>query len=264
MHRTVNVGYRAGVSRRRNPLTGYVEFDHPYPAVDLVILTVVDGELRLLLLERSREPEIGWALPGAYVQLGECVEQTAVRIHRDKVRHEPPPERRPLALRPFSGYARDPRRETISLPQLWCLPPAEARRIDVEEAGSPGVERRVWAQLSPSSPDEPTIDGRRVALVFDHAEIVGEAVAEIDRRFTLDDVTLFEDLLPAEFTLRELQTVHEALLGRPVNRDSFRRKVLTSGRLAATGRKETDVEHRPAELYGWSSSAGPDRGPGHP
>ena len=57
------------------------------------------------------------------------------------------------------------------------------------------------------------------------------------------------ELLPSAFTLRQLQAVHEAVLGRRLNKTSFRRKVLASGELRPTGRHEEEVGHRPAELY---------------
>ena len=56
-------------------------------------------------------------------------------------------------------------------------------------------------------------------------------------------------LLPTAFTLRNLQQVHESVLGRSLNKDSFRRKMLASGELEATGERQHGVEHRPAELY---------------
>ena len=56
-------------------------------------------------------------------------------------------------------------------------------------------------------------------------------------------------LLPKDFTLRQLQEVHEAVLGRKLNKDSFRRRMLDSGLLEATGERESQAAHRPAELY---------------
>ncbi|HUH13182.1 MAG TPA: hypothetical protein VMK65_08735, partial [Longimicrobiales bacterium] len=56
-------------------------------------------------------------------------------------------------------------------------------------------------------------------------------------------------LLPERFTLLDLQRVHETVLGRPFNKDSFRRRMLASGLLEATGAAQKDVDHRPAELY---------------
>jgi hypothetical protein len=56
-------------------------------------------------------------------------------------------------------------------------------------------------------------------------------------------------LLPQAFTLRQLQDVHEVVRGESVNKDSFRRRMLATGQLEATGEHERDVTWRPAELY---------------
>jgi 8-oxo-dGTP diphosphatase len=68
-------------------------------------------------------------------------------------------------------------------------------------------------------------------------------------RGKLDYTPIGFQLLPRAFTLLSLQRVHETVLGRPVNKDSFRRRMLASGQLEATGESQRDVEHRPAELY---------------
>ena len=56
-------------------------------------------------------------------------------------------------------------------------------------------------------------------------------------------------LLPDEFTLLDLQRVHETILGRTVNKDSFRRSVLNRDEIEPTGERQQDVGHRPAALY---------------
>jgi len=90
-------------------------------------------------------------------------------------------------------------------------------------------------------------DGSSLPLAFDHAEILGMAVKRL--RGKLDYTPIGFQLLPRAFTLLSLQRVHETVLGRPVNKDSFRRRMLASGQLEATGESQRDVEHRPAELY---------------
>jgi 8-oxo-dGTP diphosphatase len=90
-------------------------------------------------------------------------------------------------------------------------------------------------------------DGAALPLFLDHADILGLAVKRL--RGKLDYSPVGFQLLPTEFTLRQLQEVHEAVRGEPVNKDSFRRRMLASGLLEATGAHERDVEHRPAELY---------------
>jgi 8-oxo-dGTP diphosphatase len=71
-------------------------------------------------------------------------------------------------------------------------------------------------------------------------------------RGKLDYVPIGFQLLPERFTLRQLQQVHETILANPLNKDSFRRRMLASGLLEATGEREQDVDHRPAELYRFS------------
>ena len=89
--------------------------------------------------------------------------------------------------------------------------------------------------------------GSSFPLAFDHADILGMVVLRL--RGKLDYADIGYQLLPPRFTLRRLQEVHETILDRTLNKDSFRRRVLASGRVVATGTRESDVGHRPAELY---------------
>jgi 8-oxo-dGTP diphosphatase len=57
------------------------------------------------------------------------------------------------------------------------------------------------------------------------------------------------ELLPPQFTLLDLLEVHQAVQGRELNKDSFRRRMLATGLLAATGRLRSDGAWRPAALY---------------
>jgi 8-oxo-dGTP diphosphatase len=90
-------------------------------------------------------------------------------------------------------------------------------------------------------------DGAPLPLAFDHADILGLALKRL--RGKIDYSPVGFQLLPPEFTLRQLQDVHEVVQGRALNKDSFRRRVLASGQLEATGERERDVSYRPAELY---------------
>lgn len=55
-------------------------------------------------------------------------------------------------------------------------------------------------------------------------------------------------LLPPHFTLRALQDVHEAILGTPLNKPAFRRRMLNAGWIEGTGEREEGGAFRPAEL----------------
>jgi 8-oxo-dGTP diphosphatase len=67
-------------------------------------------------------------------------------------------------------------------------------------------------------------------------------------RGKLDYSPIGFQLLPERFTLLDLQRVHEVVLARPLNKDSFRRRMLASGQLEATGEYHQGAG-RPAELY---------------
>jgi len=96
-------------------------------------------------------------------------------------------------------------------------------------------------------PVQVTVGQGGEALAFDHGAILGSAVLRI--RGKLDYSPIGFQLLGERFTLRALQQVHETILGKALNKDSFRRRMLASGLLAPTGEREQEVEHRPAELY---------------
>jgi 8-oxo-dGTP diphosphatase len=224
---------------------GGPRFPHPYTAVDLILFRAQRSTLDVLVLQRATSEPRGWALPGAYVQIDETVEETAARILRDKL--TVPPVSVFFPLRPFSGVDRDPRRRVISLPQLSFL--------GTEDAEGELFGDLAWAQVSSSRPPRASVGGDEIALVFDHADILAEAVETVRRQTRLDDPDLFRAVLSGDFTLRRLQEVHEALMGERVNRDSFRRRILASDRIEDTGRREEDVEHRPARLFQWSDAA---------
>lgn len=234
------------LNEEREFLAAYdpTEFDRPSMAVDVAILTVIEGHLEVALVERGEHPEKGhWALPGGFVQMDESLDRAATRVLAEKsgltdVYLE--------QLYTFGEPTRDPRTRVVSVAYYALVDHARLAtgadasltfgRIDVPwegETGGPVEARSQQAQEMP--------------LAFDHADILGMAVKRI--RGKLDYTPIGFQLLSETFTLRRLQDVHETILGRTLNKDSFRRRMLASGLLEATGERESEVGHRPAELY---------------
>jgi len=222
-------------------------FERPSVAVDVVLLTTAGSQLQTLLVRRQEPPAKGlWSLPGGFVDVRESLDVAAERVLRLKagltdVFLE--------QLYTFGDPARDPRTRVISVAYYALVPDQRLKTSD----GSSPIERALAKIELPATagsaacPIVKLADGTRIRLAFDHETILATAVRRL--RGKLAYVPLGFELLPPTFTLRQLQIVHEAILGRRLNKDAFRRRVLASGLLRPTGRRQEDVDHRPAELY---------------
>ena len=183
-------------------------------------------------------------MPGGFVRLDESLDAAAVRLLRDKaglggVFIE--------QLYTFGTVGRDPRGRIITV-AYYALVDAERLRDAARDANANIARLRVpWAGEVGGAVELFDADGNRLALAFDHALIVGMAVKRI--RGKLDYAPIGFQLLPPDFTLRQLQDVHEAIRGELVNKDSFRRRMLGGPTLEATGERQRGTAHRPAELY---------------
>lgn len=74
-------------------------------------------------------------------------------------------------------------------------------------------------------------------------------------RAKLEYTSIGFHLVPAEFTLAELQHAYELVLGEELDKRNFRRRMTTSGMLTDTGEKRREGPHRPAVLYRFSGQS---------
>ena len=86
-----------------------------------------------------------------------------------------------------------------------------------------------------------------VPMRFDHRRILATAIARLRAKLKYRPV-IFE-LLPAEFTLSELQRAAEAIAGRHVHKQNFRRFVETTGLVEPSGSVSAATGGRPAALF---------------
>lgn len=222
------------------------QYPRPSVAVDVVLLTVDDGQLKTLLVRRNEHPELGkWALPGGFVRMEESLDAAASRVLADKAGVT----RIFLEqLYSFGEPDRDPRMRVIAVAYFALV---EASRLVSAVRGRDGVVlatlRVPWKGERGGPVEARDAAGDLLPLAFDHAQILGTAVKRL--RGKLNYVPIGFELLPPQFTLRQLQEIYDTILGRSHNKDSFRRRMLASGFIVATGRREESVGHRPAELY---------------
>lgn len=228
------------------------EFNRSRPAVtvDLVLMSIIDGAPAILLMRRDRDSAgARWALPGGFVHIDEAVDATAERILREKANMSGAYIEQ---LYTFGGVDRDPRLRVITVAYFSLLPverfaPALKGRDDLTLVSVnvpwPG---EIGGPVLVAGPDGD------MALAFDHADILATAILRL--RGKLDYSPVGFALLPELFTLRQLQDVHEAILGVKLNKPAFRRRMLDRGWLEATGLRETGSSYRPAELFRYKSN----------
>lgn len=197
--------------------------------VDVVLLTLKDDCLNVALLKREREPFKGVAaLPGGFIHTDEDADarDAALRVLTDKTGIKAPYLEQ---LATFSGPARDPRGWSVSV-VYYALVPFEV----IESAGHPNVKLVSVDKLQP--------------LPFDHRAIIDTAVERLRSKSQYSSLPCY--LVGDTFTLPQLQRVYEALMGTPLNKVSFRRKMEEMGMLEPVeGQFAAAGAHRPAQLY---------------
>lgn len=198
-------------------------------ATDMVIFTIRDQALQVLLGPRQSAPlEPRWALPGGIVGLDEDLETSAVR----RLEHATGVNGVYLEqLYTFGAPRRDPRQRVISVSYLALLP---WERVPPRPA--PPAPSSAWYPLDDLPP-----------LAFDHADIIEVAHQRLAAKLAYSTIAF--QFLPEKFTLGELQAVYEIILGEPLDKRNFRKRIRALGELEDTGEQHRRGKHRPARLY---------------
>ena len=89
-------------------------------------------------------------------------------------------------------------------------------------------------------------------LAFDHGDILSYALVRL--RYKLEYTAVGFELLPEVFTLSELQSAYEIVLGEELDKRNFRRKILGAGVIEPSGSLRVG-EGRPAQLYRYRDDA---------
>ena len=207
----------------------------PGTRVELVIMSVVDDVLYVLLGKREQAPYIGqWALPGGVVRidLDENLDASAQRVAQERLGINVPYLRQQCVI---GGATRDPRAP-------WAISIVYRALTRAEEFNpTPGkrLEALRWCPI-----DEAVADSN---IAFDHNQLIQKAVAAM--RIEIDRLELPFEFLPSLFTLGELQSTCEALLGRHLDKSSFRRRIDERALVEPVLGEMRMGAFRPAQLY---------------
>ncbi len=193
----------------RSPL----DFPRPLVTVDVAMFTVQGDALQVLLVRRPAdedEPFPGrWALPGGFVNVAQdaTLLDCALRKLREKTGVITPYLEQ---LGSWGSAERDPRGWSATH-CFYALIPAEAVQL---RSGANAAEVG-WFEVEAAL---------RKRLAFDHGELLAAAVARLRSKVEYTSLPAF--LLEEPFTLPALQHAYEVVLGRPVDKSAFRKRML--------------------------------------
>ena len=214
----------------------------------------LDGDARLAVLLMQAAGGDAWSLPGGYVRRDESVDDAAARMVRERTGLDH------TVLRQFHAFGATNRGEAavaeainafgIAIPSdHWIL----GRVLSVGYVALVDVSR---AQVVPDTwtrafgwwhvPERP-------ALIMDHYEMVERALGAV--RAQLDDLPLGATLLPAAFTMPELQRVYEAVLGRSLDRRNFQKRMMELRLVERLPDQRIGRRRKPAYVYRWTGGA---------
>lgn len=209
-------------------LANYNNEDKVLLAVDCIIFGFDREELKILLVKRNFEPEKGkWSLIGGFLKKEENLDTAAVRVlHHLTGLHNIYMEQ----IYTYSKVDRDPADRTLSVAYYALIDIANHDKELIEQNSAQ------WFPLK-----------KAPQLIFDHNEMVERAIARLKRR-ALSKPIGFE-LLPEKFTMRQLQKLYEAILGKKLDKRNFISKFNSFHILIKLDEKDMSSSKKGAYLF---------------
>ena len=197
-------------------------------ALDCIVFGFDGEEIKLLLIKRNFEPEIGkWSLMGGFLEFDEDLSLATNRILYDltglkDIYFE--------EIQTFGKVNRDPVERTLSICFFALI------NIHAHDQDSAKAQNASWINLK----DRPQ-------LIFDHNEMVDLALERLRYKAALHPIGF--ELLPEHFTIPQLQKLYESIYDTSMDRRNFSRKILSTNLLLDTGEKNQNSATKRAILY---------------
>ena len=208
---------KASVNGLPTEIAEYHSYSRFLLAVDCIIFGFDGQVLKALFVKRAFNPGLSkWSLMGGFVQDEEGVEEAASRILNQltglsNIYME--------QLHCFGDINRDPGGRVISIAYFALINIADYSEEMMKEHNAK------WFELN-----------HIPALVFDHQNMVLLAKERLQQKIANHPIGFA--LLPQKFTLRQLQTLYEAINETELDKRNFTRRILDLGILKKLDEKE--------------------------
>jgi len=210
----------------------------PHLSVDSVVFGFHENQLKVLLV-RMADTGI-WLLPGGYVRRNEDLNDAAERVLQERTGAER------IYLQQFGAFGNLNRSEDFFQAyddDLWH----KQRFISIgfyalvdHSAVTPKVDiysdRCEWKSIV-CMPE----------MGMDHKTIYDTALIMLRQQLSYKPIGM--NLLPERFTMTELQTLYETILGRTLNRGNFYRRIMRFGILVKHQDLRKGGAHKAPNLY---------------
>jgi 8-oxo-dGTP diphosphatase len=222
----------SGLNSLLSPSSPNENFLKALVSVDCVIFGFADNELKVLLIKSDLEVfKDRWSLLGDLLRSDEDLESASYRVLN---------ERTGLTdvyleqVSTFGAIDRHPGGRVITT-AYYSLVNIKHHELNIAD------HELHWHRVNELG-----------GLAFDHDQILNTCLERL-REKILEHPIVF-NLLPEKFSLRQLQTLYEAILNTKMDRRNFRKKFFLMDWLVDTGELEMDVSHRPGRLYTFNTN----------
>ncbi len=211
------------------------KYERPSVAVDIVVFTIKDDDLKVLLIKRGVEPFKGmWALPGGFIRMNETLEESALReLEEETGVRDVYLEQ----LYTFGDPKRDPRTRVISVTYMAIVDSSKIKLKATTDA-----KEAKWFSVY-----------KLPKLAFDHKKIIKYALQRL--RYKLEYTTAGMKFLPEEFTLPDIKRVYEIVFNRKLDKRNFYKWIKSKNIIEKINKKRKKGRGRPAQLYRFKKSA---------
>lgn len=213
----------------------------PHISVDSVVFGFSENQLKVLLLKITALQK--WLLPGGFVMKNENLIDAAQRVLRERTGAER------IYLQEFGSFGNVHRYEHIDDPHdddIWHKQRfisigfyALIDHSQVKLKSDPFSDHCEWKNI-----------GELPELALDHQQIYDVALTTLREQMSYKPIGI--NLLPARFTIAELQKLYETILGKTLNRGNFYRRIMKFDMLVRQPDQLKDETHKSSHLYSFN------------